>query len=98
MARQLAVGIVTSDKNDKTRRVEIPRVVRHPKYKKFVRRKTICHVHDERNESRLGDTVEIEESRPMSRLKRWTLVRVVAHPQVALRETEGEASPAMENL
>ena len=77
MPKRVETGIVTSDKAAKTRRVEIPRLVRHPRYGKYVRRKTICHVHDENNESHLGDLVEIIESRPMSRLKRWALVRVV---------------------
>jgi small subunit ribosomal protein S17 len=57
--------------------VEIPRLVKHPRYGKYVRRKTICYVHDENNESQIGDLVEIVESRPLSRLKRWALVRVV---------------------
>jgi small subunit ribosomal protein S17 len=78
MPRQTAIGVVTGDKTSKTRRVEIPRLVKHPKYGKFLRRRTVCHVHDESNESAIGDTVEIEECRPMSRLKRWRLVRVVA--------------------
>ncbi len=77
MPRKTAVGVVTSDRMNKTRRVEIPRLVKHPKYKKYIRRRTICYVHDENNESRLGDTVEIVESRPRSRTKRWELVRVV---------------------
>jgi small subunit ribosomal protein S17 len=77
MPKALAVGIVTGDKNDKTRRVEIPRLVRHEKYGKFLRKKTICYVHDEENESRHGDRVEIEESVPTSKTKRWRLVRVV---------------------
>ncbi len=77
MPRRVETGIVTSDKAAKTRRVEIPRLVRHPRYGKFVRRKTVCHVHDENNESHAGDLVEIAESRPLSRLKRWELVRVV---------------------
>jgi small subunit ribosomal protein S17 len=68
---------VTSDKASQTRRVEIPRLVRHPRYGKYLRRKTVCHVHDENNESHVGDTVEIVESQPLSRLKRWRLVRVV---------------------
>jgi small subunit ribosomal protein S17 len=78
MPKRVAVGIVTSDKTSKTRRVEIPRLVKHPKYGKYLRHRTICYVHDENNESRVGDTVEIVESRPMSRTKRWQLVRVVA--------------------
>jgi small subunit ribosomal protein S17 len=78
MPKKVAVGIVTSDLMAKTRRVEIPRLVRHPKYGKYLRRRTICYVHDEGNESHSGDTVEIEECRPLSHLKRWKLVRVVA--------------------
>jgi small subunit ribosomal protein S17 len=77
MPKRVETGIVTSDKMAKTRRVEIPRLVKHPRYGKFVRRKTICHVHDENNESQMGDLVEIVESRPLSRLKRWALVRIV---------------------
>ncbi len=61
----------------KTRRVEIPRLVKHPLYGKYVRRKTVCYVHDEKEESGAGDTVEIVESRPRSKTKRWDLVRVV---------------------
>ena len=78
MPRRVATGVVTSDKTAKTRRVEIPRLVRHAKYGKILRQRTVCYVHDENNESRNGDTVEIEESRPMSRTKRWRLVRVVS--------------------
>ena len=70
-------GVVTSDKNDKTRRVEVARKVRHPKYDKIVSARTICHTHDEENISKKGDTVEIVESRPMSKTKRWAIVRVV---------------------
>ncbi|NLF06713.1 MAG: 30S ribosomal protein S17 [Pirellulaceae bacterium] len=77
MPKLVQVGIVTSDKTSKTRRVEIPRLVKHPRYGKYVRRKTVCNVHDENNESGLGDKVEIIESRPMSKTKRWALVRVV---------------------
>jgi len=71
------VGVVTSDKAAKTRRVEIPRLVKDPQYGKYLRRKTVCTVHDENNESHTGDTVEIVECRPMSRMKRWKLVRIV---------------------
>lgn len=78
MPKKVEVGVVTGDKTAKTRRVEIPRLVRHPRYGKYLRRRTICYVHDENNESKLGDTVEIIEGRPMSRTKRWMLVRVVA--------------------
>ncbi|HYW80923.1 MAG TPA: 30S ribosomal protein S17 [Thermoguttaceae bacterium] len=77
MPKKVAVGVVTSDKGAKTRRVEIARLFRHPKYGKYLRRRTVCHVHDENDDSERGDTVEIVECRPMSKLKRWELVRVV---------------------
>ncbi len=70
-------GVVTSDKADKTCKVQLDRLTKHPKYGKFLRRRTILHVHDEENLSRLGDRVEIVECRPMSKTKRWRLVRVV---------------------
>jgi small subunit ribosomal protein S17 len=82
MPKKVSVGVVTSDKADKTRRVEIGRLVKHPKYGKFVRHKTVCHVHDEENTSGLGDTVEIQECRPRSKSKRWELLRVVSKSQL----------------
>lgn len=77
MPKRVVTGVVVGDKMQKTRRVEIPRLVKHPKYGKLIRRKTICYAHDEKNESSTGDRVEIIESRPRSKLKRWELVRVV---------------------
>jgi small subunit ribosomal protein S17 len=83
--RRVEIGVVTSDKMNKTRRVEIPRLVKHARYGKYIKRRTICHVHDENNESRAGDLVEIMESRPLSKTKHWRFVRVVtkAPEQVA---------------
>jgi len=75
--RKVEVGTVTTDRMDKTRRVEVQRLVPHPKYGKFQKRRTVCYVHDERNESRSGDLVEIMETRPLSKSKRWRLVRIV---------------------
>lgn len=75
--RKRAIGTVTRDKTLKTRRVEVPRLYRHKKYGKTLRAKTICYVHDEKNESHVGDLVEIIESRPLSKTKRWNLVRIV---------------------
>src|SRR5215831_8354505 len=86
--RRTAVGVVTSDKMNKTRRVEIPRLVKHPRYGKYIRRRTICHVHDENNDSRQGDMVEIMESRPYSRTKHWRLVRVVTRAGAAPAHTD----------
>ena len=106
MPARVVVGVVTSDKASKTRRVEINRTVRHAKYGKFVKRRTVCHVHDENNESAVGDKVEIQESRPLSRLKRWTLLRIVeknkevdvAALRAARRAQENEQSETIEEL
>jgi small subunit ribosomal protein S17 len=92
MPKRVVVGVVTRDKAAKTRRVEIPRLVRHPMYGKTLRRRTVCYAHDEESVSKIGDTVEIEESPPSSKLKRWVLKRVVSKakqtgPEIA--EVEG---------
>jgi len=101
MPKKQMIGVVTSDKCAKTRRVEIDRLVRHAQYGKFMRRRTVCHVHDENNESGLGDTVEIVECPPKSRLKRWDLVRVVAKSSAvdiaAMRAAAKEAENAEKN-
>jgi small subunit ribosomal protein S17 len=75
--RKVQRGRVVSDKMDKTITVSVDRFVRHPLYEKFVRRSTKLHVHDEKNEAREGDTVEVMAMRPLSKLKRWRLLRVV---------------------
>ena len=87
--RRTMLGVVTSDKMNKTRRVEIERLVKHPQYGKYIKRRTICYVHDETNESHMGDTIEIMETRPLSKLKRWRLLRVVTKaPAKALPTSE----------
>ncbi len=83
------IGVVTSDKRNKTRRVEVERLYRHRKYGKIVRGRTICQVHDEQNAAKEGDTVEIVEARPLSKTKRWRLLRIVK---------TGLAAPAGEEL
>ncbi|QDT31276.1 30S ribosomal protein S17 [Thalassoglobus polymorphus] len=75
--RTTLIGVVTSDRNSKTRRVDVERLHQHSKYKKIVRGRTVCYVHDENNDSKIGDTIEITECRPRSKSKRWELVRVV---------------------
>ncbi len=75
--RRTLVGVVTRDKMKQTRRVEIQRLVKHPRYSKYIKRRTVCYVHDEKDETRTGDTVEIMETRPLSKTKNWRLVRVV---------------------
>jgi small subunit ribosomal protein S17 len=92
--RRVAIGIVTSDKMNKTRRVEIPRLVKHPRYGKIIRRRTICHVHDEQNESHQGDTVEIMETRPLSKTKNWRLIRVVTKAPTTAVHAPGAEVPA----
>ena len=77
MPKRMLTGRVKSDKMSKTRVVEIARLVKHPKYGKFYRDRTTCYVHDENDESGEGDTVQIIESSPTSKKKRWTLVKVV---------------------
>src|SRR5436305_15226088 len=91
--RRGETGVVTSDKMNKTRRVEIPRLVKHPRYGKYIRRRTVCHVHDEKNESHQGDMVEVMESRPMSKTKHWRLVRVVTKAPVAAPLADDTAVP-----
>jgi small subunit ribosomal protein S17 len=81
MPKRQLTGVVKSDKMNKSRRVEIERLVQHPQYGKFMRRKTVCHVHDENNESHEGDTVEIIEAPPRSKTKRWDLLRIVERSQ-----------------
>ncbi|HEX8203789.1 MAG TPA: 30S ribosomal protein S17, partial [Isosphaeraceae bacterium] len=77
------------------RRVEIERLVPHPKYGKFLKRRTICHAHDEANGSHIGDLVEIMETRPLSKLKRWRIVRIVRPGAQQALAGEGEsAAPA----
>ena len=75
--RKTIRGVVTNDKNDKTIRVVVERRYQHPKYGKIVRGRTVCHTHDQNNDAKIGDVVDIVESRPRSALKRWELVEVV---------------------
>lgn len=85
-ARRRLQGVVVSDKMDKTVTVVWERHVKHPRYGKFVRRHTRLHAHDEKNEAKVGDFVEIMATRPLSKTKTWRLVRVIrkAHgPEVA---------------
>lgn len=74
--KRALTGLVVSDKCDKTVTVLVERRVKHPVYGKFVRKSTKFHAHDEANDAGLGDTVTIEECRPISKQKSWRLVRV----------------------
>lgn len=75
--RKERVGIVTSDKMNKSITVTVERRVMHPKYGKFVKLTSKFMAHDEKGDAHMGDTVRIAETRPMSKLKRWRLVEVV---------------------
>jgi small subunit ribosomal protein S17 len=75
--RKVEVGVVTSDRMHKTINVRTERMVKHPLYKKYIRRYSDFKAHDERNEASTGDRVEIQETRPLSKTKRWRLVRIL---------------------
>ena len=75
--RKTRIGVVTSNRMDKTVTVAVERKVKHPIYGKFVKKTTKFHAHDEKNECTIGDTVRIMETRPLSKTKRWRLVEVV---------------------
>jgi small subunit ribosomal protein S17 len=79
--RKTRVGIVVSDKMDKTVVVKVDQLVMHPVYKKYIKRKVTCKVHDEQNACAVGDKVLIVETRPLSRDKRWR-VREILEKQV----------------
>ncbi len=78
-AGKTRVGVVVSDKMTKTIIVEVERRVPHPQFKKIVRKTTKFYAHDEEGKAKVGDKVLIQESRPLSKLKRWTLLEVLAH-------------------
>jgi small subunit ribosomal protein S17 len=75
--RKVRVGVVISDARDKTVTVAVPKQMSHPRYDKVVRRSTKFHAHDEANDAKLGDTVRIMETRPLSKQKRWRVVEIV---------------------
>ncbi len=76
-SRKDLIGIVSSRSGDKTIKVTYFYKIPHPLYKKEIKRKTVLHAHDENNECKVGDKVEVMETRPLSKLKRWRVVRVV---------------------
>lgn len=86
--RSTRVGVVTSASRDKTIKVTVSYQVRHPKYGKYIRRRTVLHAHDEQNRCQNGDLVEVMHCRPLSKTKCWRLVRVL---QEAPRQKAGGA-------
>lgn len=75
--RKTRIGVVSSNKMDKTITVNVERKIKHPLYGKFLKKTTKFHAHDEKNECSIGDTVKIMETRPLSKTKRWRMVEVV---------------------
>lgn len=71
------VGEVVSDKMDKTISVQVYRTVRHPKYGKYMKRSSVFKAHDEKGEAKMGDIVRIQETKPLSKTKRWKLAEIV---------------------
>jgi small subunit ribosomal protein S17 len=98
MGRKRFVGVVVSDKMDKTRVVVVERRVPHPLYKKVIKRRSKFYVHDENNESHVGDKVLIEESRPISKLKRWTLVKIMEKAAITAAEEEMKSEGVKEQV
>lgn len=100
--RQTLIGLVTSRSGDKSVKVTIPYKIPHPRYKKVINRRSVVHVHDENNETHVGDKVEIMETRPLSRLKRFRVLRIVtlsadvevAAARAAAAAKEGDVTPA----
>jgi small subunit ribosomal protein S17 len=92
--RKTILGFVTSRSGNKSVKVTIPYKIPHPLYHKVINRKTVVHAHDEKNETKVGDKVEIMETRPISRLKRWRVVSVVQSAVGATAEAITEADVA----
>jgi small subunit ribosomal protein S17 len=94
--RKTQIGFVSSRSGDKSIKVTIDYKTPHPLYHKVVKRQTVLHVHDEKNETKVGDKVEVMETRPISRLKRWRVVSVIqkaiAADGAAISETDVAAT------
>lgn len=75
--RKSRIGVVVSDKMSKTAVVAVERRIKHPVYKKYIKRTTKFKVHDEKDECRVGDVVKIMETRPLSKTKRWRIIEVI---------------------
>ena len=101
--RRSVTGVVTGDGMEKTIKVRVERLVQHPTFGKTLRKSYVCYAHDEKREAKPGDKVELAETRPLSRLKTWRLVRIVeksaggaaaADARQAARPDKAPAAPA----
>ena len=88
MPKRILIGTVVSDKTDKTVVVKVERKMKHPLYGKIIRRSKKYHAHDEDNSAKTGETVRIEETRPLSKLKSWKVIERVVTGKVAALEAE----------
>ncbi len=98
--RRTVIGVVIGDKMEKTIKVQVERFVKHPEFEKTLRRSYVCYAHDDKGEARRGDKVELAETRPISRLKHWRLLKVLekgpagAEEQKDAREAARPSKPA----
>jgi len=86
--RKKLVGVVVKDKMDKTVVVEVERMLKHPKYHKYLRTKTTCKAHDEENKAKVGDKVLIVETKPLSKDKRWVVKEIIVKEEAAPEASE----------
>jgi small subunit ribosomal protein S17 len=91
--RRTVTGVVTGDKMDKTIKVRIERFVQHPMFEKTLKRSYVCYAHDEKREARTGDRVELMETRPLSKLKTWRLLRVVTKAAGGAEDARAASRP-----
>jgi len=92
--RKSFIGFVTSRMGDKSIKVTVSYRRPHARYLKVVNRQTVVHAHDEKNEAKVGDQVEVMETRPLSRLKRWRLIRIVEAAQTGVAQAISEQDVA----
>jgi len=92
--RKTFIGFVTSRMGDKSVKVTVSYRTPHARYQKVVNRQTVVHAHDAKNETKVGDQVEVMETRPLSRLKRWRVLRVIAAAQTAVAQAISELDVA----
>jgi small subunit ribosomal protein S17 len=92
--RKTFTGFVTSRMGDKSVKVTVPYRTPHAKYQKVINRQTVVHVHDEKNEVKVGDKVEVMETRPLSRLKRWRIIRIVEAAKTGIAQAISEQDVA----
>ena len=96
MARKRRVGIAVADASHKTVAVRVERTVRHPLYKKIMRRRKRYLVHDEGNDCKIGDSVVIEECRPLSKRKSWRVVEILERREVAEIQPQEIGAPSLD--